>query len=89
MKTNIITPQTFLASEAPGYRTGLIYTLAFLVAYILLAWYTWFDMNMENKRRDKLAETNPEYSRVHDNSDVLNGLRDLTDIQNGHFRYSG
>lgn len=60
-----------------------------LCAYILLAWYTWFDMGWENKRRDKLALTNPEYSRVHDNSDIFNGLRDLTDRQNKHFRYSG
>lgn len=60
-----------------------------LVAYIILAWVTWFEMGRENKRRDKLAETDPSFSKAHDNSDVLNGLRDLTDRQNGHFRYSG
>lgn len=46
-------------------------------------------MLLENKRRDKLALTDPAYTRVRDNSDVMNGLRDLTDRQNGHFRYSG
>lgn len=57
--------------------------------YIVLAYATWFDMILENRRRDKLALTDPAYSRAHDNSDVLNGLRDLTDRQNKHFRYSG
>ncbi|KAK9893255.1 MFS general substrate transporter [Cystobasidium minutum MCA 4210] len=87
--TNIIAPQTFLASEAPGYRTGIIYTLIMMSIYIVLAYATWFDMILENRRRDKLALTDPAYSRAHDNSDVLNGLRDLTDRQNKHFRYSG
>ncbi|KAK9893892.1 MFS general substrate transporter [Cystobasidium minutum MCA 4210] len=87
--TNIITPQTFLQSEAPGYRSGLIFTLSMLVAYIILSYATWFDMRRENKRRDQLALTDPSYSKAHDNSDVLNGLRDLTDRTNPHFRYSG
>lgn len=60
-----------------------------LVAYIILSYATWFDMRRENKRRDQLALTDPSYSKAHDNSDVLNGLRDLTDRTNPHFRYSG
>lgn len=88
-QANIIAPQTFLASEAPRYHTGILYTLVMMSAYIVLAWASWFVMLRENKRRDKLALTDPSYTRAHDNSDVLNGLRDLTDRQNGHFRYSG
>lgn len=88
-QANHIAPQTFLASEAPRYHTGILYTLVMMSAYIALAWASWFVMLRENKRRDKLALTDPSYTKAHDNSDVLNGLRDLTDRQNGHFRYSG
>lgn len=46
-------------------------------------------MRMENSRRDKMALTNPAYTTGAANLDEMSGLRDETDIQNKHFRYSG
>jgi hypothetical protein len=43
-------------------------------------------MRRENARRDRLAETDPAYSRV--NPDILSSLADQTDRFNMHCRYS-
>ncbi|CAH0019994.1 unnamed protein product [Clonostachys rhizophaga] len=86
---NIITPQTFLGSESPSYPTGLTFVMATLSAFIVLTLATWGMMQIENIRRDKLALTNPAYTTGDENDDLMSGLRDETDRQNKHFRYSG
>lgn len=45
-------------------------------------------MNIENKRRDSKALTDPAYATGDENTDLMSGLRDETDIQNKHHRYS-
>ncbi|KAF2094963.1 MFS general substrate transporter [Rhizodiscina lignyota] len=86
---NIVTPQTFLGREAPRYHTGLGFVLGMLSAFITLTMATWLVFRVENARRDKLALTDPDYTTGQDNEDLLSGLRDETDRQNNHFRYSG
>ncbi|KAJ5106101.1 hypothetical protein N7456_002776 [Penicillium angulare] len=80
--TNIITPQTFLGREAPEYHTGLQFIM-------ILCFASWTSMRLENRRRDKKADTDPAYTTGDENLDILSGLRDETDRQNKHFRYSG
>lgn len=46
-------------------------------------------MGVENRRRDKKALNGARYATGDSNLDVLSGLRDETDVQNKHFRYSG
>ncbi|PCG93595.1 Major facilitator superfamily domain, general substrate transporter [Penicillium occitanis (nom. inval.)] len=87
--TNIITPQTFQGSEAPYYHTGLGFVLAFLSLYVATSMSTWLLMGVENKRREKKALTDANYATGDSNLDVLSGLRDETDVENKHFRYSG
>ncbi len=60
-----------------------------LSAFITLTMATWLVFRVENARRDKLALTDPDYTTGEDNQDLLSGLRDETDRQNKHFRYSG
>jgi len=86
---NIITPQTFLGSESPRYHTGLGFVLGMLSVFIVLAYLTALSMRLENNRRDKKAMINPAYAAGEKNFDEMSGLRDQTDIQNKHFRYSG
>ncbi|KUL84693.1 hypothetical protein ZTR_07605 [Talaromyces verruculosus] len=87
--TNIITPQTFQGSEAPYYHTGLGFVLAFLSLYVATSMSTWLLMGVENKLREKKALTDANYATGDSNLDVLSGLRDETDVENKHFRYSG
>ncbi|KAI5477381.1 MFS general substrate transporter [Pseudohyphozyma bogoriensis] len=85
---NIVTPQTFLGKESPRYHTGLGFVVGMMSTFIVLLLLSSFLMNVENRRRDKLAKTDPAYATGIMNTDVLSGLRDQTDRQNGHLRYS-
>ncbi|KAJ5988165.1 MFS general substrate transporter [Penicillium waksmanii] len=80
---NIIGPQTFKDSEAPGYHSAYI---AMLVGYIvkltaIIALYLY--MYLENKKRDREAVDNFES----DADGVENGMLDQTEIDNKEFRY--
>ncbi|KAJ6024662.1 MFS general substrate transporter [Penicillium herquei] len=79
---NIIGPQTFKSSEAPGYHSAYIAMLAGytikLVAIVALYLYMYF----ENKRRDGLALEN-----VNSEDGVEAGMLDQTEIDNKGFRY--
>ncbi|OBT72940.1 hypothetical protein VF21_08462 [Pseudogymnoascus sp. 05NY08] len=86
---NIITPQTFLGAESPSYSTGLTFVMSLLSLFIVTIMASWFSMLIENRRRDKLALTDPSYATGDDNMDLMSGLRDQTDSQNKHHRYSG
>ncbi|KAJ5102809.1 hypothetical protein N7532_003338 [Penicillium argentinense] len=80
---NIIGPQTFKDSEAPGYHSAYI---AMLVGYIvklgaIVVLYAY--MYLENKKRDREAVENLES----DDDAVENGMLDQTEIDNKGFRY--
>ncbi|CAG8333617.1 unnamed protein product [Penicillium salamii] len=80
---NIIGPQTFKDSEAPGYHSAYI---AMLVGYVvkllcIIALYAY--MYLENKRRDRQAIDGQEVEA----EGVENGMLDKTEIENKGFRY--
>ncbi|KAJ5291179.1 MFS general substrate transporter [Penicillium angulare] len=79
---NIIGPQTFKSSEAPGYHSAYVAMLAGysvkLTAIVVLYLFMYF----ENKRRDKLALEN-----VLSEDGVEAGMLDQTEIDNKGFRY--
>ncbi|CAG8921003.1 unnamed protein product [Penicillium salamii] len=80
---NIIGPQTFKDSEAPGYHSAYI---AMLVGYVvkllcIVALYAY--MYLENKRRDRQAIDGQEVEA----EGVENGMLDKTEIENKGFRY--
>lgn len=79
---NIIGPQTFKSSEAPGYHSAYIAMLVGyaikLVTITILYVYMW----RENKRRDREALVE-DASR----DGVENGMLDQTELENKAFRY--
>ncbi|KAJ5635586.1 major facilitator superfamily domain-containing protein [Penicillium longicatenatum] len=80
---NIIGPQTFKSSEAPGYHSAYIamlvgYTIK-LTAIVALYLYMYF----ENKRRDRLAFESGDL----EDDGVEAGMLDQTEIDNKKFRY--
>ncbi|KAI1824966.1 allantoate permease [Xylaria intraflava] len=78
---NIIGPQTFLAREAPHYRSAYIAMLAGytikLLSVIALYIYMW----RENKARDAVGPADERAA-------VYAGMRDVTELDNKGFRYS-
>ncbi|KAJ5782871.1 hypothetical protein N7457_004645 [Penicillium paradoxum] len=80
---NIIGPQTFKSSEAPGYHSAYIAMLAGytikLVAIVALYIY----MYLENKRRDRAVIDGQEV----ETDGIEKGMLDQTEIENKAFRY--
>ncbi|KAJ5662673.1 MFS general substrate transporter [Penicillium macrosclerotiorum] len=80
---NIIGPQTFKDSEAPGYHSAYVamlvgYAIKFVAIVLLYAY-----MFCENKRRDREALATLES----EDDGVENGMLDQTEIDNKAFRY--
>lgn len=62
---------------------GLNNTYSFSVLFVITAWLSWGIQRIENRRRDKLALTDPAtYGYGDANPDPTSGLRDLTDREN-------
>jgi ACS family allantoate permease-like MFS transporter len=81
---NIVSPQTFLASEAPHYTTGITVSLAAFCVNICLFGVLFFVYKRENKRRDQLAEGKVSEDETEDLRDAFS---DLTDWENKRMRY--
>ncbi|WVQ69236.1 uncharacterized protein L199_007453 [Kwoniella botswanensis] len=79
---NIVGPYSFLTSEAPVYRTGIIVCMASRAAEILVILGLRFCFVIPNRNRDKKFNEGDEAY----NPDVQVFV-DLTDKQNLHFRY--
>ncbi|KAG4033012.1 hypothetical protein MFRU_005g00360 [Monilinia fructicola] len=80
---NIAGPQTFITSEAPGYRTAY---LSMLIAYsikLAMAILLYIYMFMFNKRRD----IEQGLARLSEKEVIELGMRDVTEIDNKGFRY--
>ncbi|WWD21473.1 hypothetical protein CI109_105959 [Kwoniella shandongensis] len=79
---NIVGPYSFLASEAPVYRTGIIVCMASRSAEIVVILLLRICFVLPNRLRDKKFADGDE--RYDPNVQEFN---DLTDKQNLHFRY--
>ncbi|RDW61475.1 hypothetical protein BP5796_11367 [Coleophoma crateriformis] len=78
---NIIAPQFFISSEAPGYKTGYNAILACIsIAIVSLAVYA-LGLKWENKRRDRVEGTGLDMT-------AETSLDDLTDKEKRGFRYT-
>ncbi|KAK8151165.1 major facilitator superfamily domain-containing protein [Phyllosticta citrichinensis] len=85
---NIIGPQTFKDSEAPGYHSAYI---AMLVGYIVkllsvVALYVY--MGSVNKKRDREAAAAGPLSEQQKREAIEMGMHDATEIDNKGFRYT-
>ena len=79
---NLIGPQTFRASEAPGYRSAEITILVCYSVCILIQWLLWLYLRRQNQKK---AETRarPGYAPVANQE-----FMDLTDKENLEFTYT-
>lgn len=84
---NIIGPQTFKASEAPGYHSAYI---AMLVGYsvklsmvVVLYIYMW----SVNKARDRAAAEAGVATFEEEKAAIESGMHDQTELDNKGFRY--
>ncbi|KXG47528.1 Major facilitator superfamily domain, general substrate transporter [Penicillium griseofulvum] len=80
---NIIGPQTFKSSEAPGYHSAYIAMLAGYAVKLVCIVALYIYMYTENKRRDREAIDGQEVEA----EGVENGMLDKTEIDNKGFRY--
>lgn len=81
---NIVSPQTFLSSQAPRYGTGVAVTLASFGVNIVLFTALYFVYRAENKRR----ELDPAGMEVGDaTEELIDAFSDKTDRENKKIRY--
>jgi len=84
---NIIGPQTFIASEKPGYHSAYIAMLTGysvkLAMVIVLYIYMW----RSNKSRDAEQVARGALSEEEERAAVESGMHDMTEIDNKGFRY--
>ncbi|ODQ54563.1 MFS general substrate transporter [Saitoella complicata NRRL Y-17804] len=85
---NIIGPQTFKSSEAPGYHSAyvamLIGYIIKLVMVVVLYIYMWRD----NKARNKAAADLPALTEEQEKETIEAGMKDMTELDNKGFRYT-
>jgi ACS family allantoate permease-like MFS transporter len=81
---NIVSPQTFLSSQAPRYGTGVAVTLTAFCINILLFVVLYFVYRAENKRR----ELDPAGVEGGDaTEELIDAFSDKTDRENKKLRY--
>ena len=81
---NIVSPQTFLQSEAPIYTTGIAVTLTTFCLNICLFAVLYVVYGRINAARDKLAAG---AAAQDDTEDLVDAFSDLTDQENKKVRY--
>lgn len=81
---NIVSPQTFLSSQAPRYGTGVAVTLTAFCVNIVLFTALYFVYKVENKRRD----ADPDGAEGGDaTEELIDAFSDKTDRENKKLRY--
>ena len=81
---NIVSPQTFIASEAPHYTTGIAVALAAFCLNICLFGVLYVVYTAANKKRDRLQEGQVSQD---DTRDLFEAFSDFTDLENKKMRY--
>lgn len=77
---NIIGPNLFFESEAPGYKSGFLAMMICFAVGVVLCIALRVSLTLENKRRDKAGE-------VLNVADATLNLMDMTDREIPQFRY--
>ena len=81
---NIVSPQTFLATQAPRYQTGIAVSLAAFVANMVLFAVLYVMYARSNKQRDESQEGQVAEDET---DDLIDAFSDLTDRENKKMRY--
>lgn len=89
---NIIGPQTFVASEAPRYRSAYVAILVGYCVKTVMVGVLYVYMWRENRRRDRAAGAAVDAgtgvtARELEREAIEAGMHDMTEIDNKGFRY--
>ncbi|ESZ96313.1 putative MFS transporter [Sclerotinia borealis F-4128] len=84
---NIIGPQTFINSEAPGYHSAYIAMLVGYSVKLAMVVVLYIYMYTSNKKRDAEQAARGEASEEEEREAVEKGMKDMTEIDNRGFRY--
>ncbi|EAU39330.1 conserved hypothetical protein [Aspergillus terreus NIH2624] len=84
---NVAGANIFFAREAPRYYSALAGLLVCYAGMIVLAFVAYVAMKVDNVRRERaaVAGTTPEQR---EEAAVLDGFKDLTDMESKNFRYA-
>jgi MFS family permease len=81
---NIVSPQTFISSQAPKYETGVAVTMAAFCINICLFCGLYVVYTKANKNRDLDPAAADDTDET---GDMVNAFSDLTDLENRRLRY--
>ncbi|KAH7118846.1 major facilitator superfamily domain-containing protein [Dendryphion nanum] len=84
---NIIGPQTFKASEKPGYKSAYIAMLIGYCIKLCMVLVLYFYMWSENKKRDRESASGIHLTPEEEKVAIEEGMHDVTEIDNKGFRY--
>lgn len=80
---NIISPQTFITSQAPKYTTGIVTSLVMYSVNIVLFSVLYILYTRENRKREQ-----EDVGEMNEEMELANAFADMTDRQNISFRYT-
>jgi len=84
---NIIGPQTFIASEKPGYHSAYIAMLTGYSVKLAMVVVLYIYMWRSNKTRDAEQAARGALSEEEERAAIESGMHDMTEIDNKGFRY--
>ena len=79
---NVAGANIFFEREAPRYYSALTGLLICYAGMIVLALTMYLAMRVDNRRRDRVS------SSTDGEQAILDGLKDMTDMESRHFRYA-
>lgn len=85
---NVAGANIFFAREAPRYYSGLTGLLVCYAGMIILALMVYGAMRWENARRDKRLLAGDIGTEGVASKAILDGFKDMTDMESKHFRYA-
>ena len=85
---NVAGANIFFAHEAPRYYSGLTGLLVCYAGMIVLALILYGAMRWENARRDKGLRAENIGTEDVPSKAILDGFKDMTDMESKHFRYA-
>jgi hypothetical protein len=87
---NVAGANIFFSREAPRYYSALTGLLVCYAGIIVLSIMAYMAMRWENKRRDAAAIAAGEDATFNETQSqaILDGFKDMTDMESKHFRYA-
>ncbi|KAJ6120916.1 hypothetical protein N7523_005196 [Penicillium sp. IBT 18751x] len=85
---NVAGANIFFAHEAPRYYSALTGLLVCYAGIVVLAAVAYLGMRWENARRDAAAAQATDSSEDVTSQAIVDGFKDMTDMESKHFRYA-